>query len=764
MFFLFQKVKIEKKSGKMGNSDCHDWVRLEVLILRRACTLLRKLFRRRWKLSESTEWKDSPEFGHQFVSGLGSQIYQNCGRLHKLTLEEGDITNWDFNMLSRILQETPFKLPESMKAELEDESKRLEQLISFRNKATQHNKKSMDDDEFCRYWDEIEKVLVSFGESEKELEELKLSPSISEDSLLSSSIMSDDDQRPVSPEHVSEARRLKDEAKSALNSSARNKNKIDHALQSLTKAIALKGLPEMELGVLYASRCEAYLRKATNITDNAEGRKEIAYLALKDAKQALNLRPAWGLAHYRVGKAYVELRKFKKAAKYLDQALDLEPDVDEIKKDRKTCDLRLIEFERLASSSGFGSSRGTTPDAFDDFDPTSKTFPPSLQPTYLPGATRLSPIVQHCMDRIFFDWDDRSNPLAGIYRAHKLRDGVDVKRNYKEAALLYRKGVKSQNAEAMYNLALLKLNGHGVKHDVAGAILLLKKAAKQPYKIFKGSGSNFVSNVGVGEAEFLLGLLNYMGYGFPQKDAFSAAHWFHDATDHGSGPAAHNLAVLHYHGQGIVKNEDRAIQLWKLGAARGVLHSMVAIAIYCLKNWQTEQARSWLATAYDMDPHEVQDDFPLTPEEQEGMDQTMHQIDMWRSKYTLRDINRWEHSVGLGTTRISSSNSSINQASSANLRPRIVRMLRRLDHEKEKISKVEEYLQSIKPKPVIIHFPKGEDHDLRSNSRSSSGGEYATTPTTERHERGKSCDTDISRSDKEGSIGSYAGGDSGIES
>lgn len=749
----------------MGNSDCHDWVRLEVLILRRACTLLRKLFRRRWKQSESTDWSDCPTFGQQFVNGLGSHIYQTCGRLHRLTLEEGDINNWDFTMLSRILQEAGWKVPENMKSSLKEENKRLSQLISFRNKATQHQTKSLDDLEFCRYWDEIEKILVSFGESEKQLEELKLTPSISEDSLLSSSIMSgdDDNQRPVSPEHISEARRLKDEAKSVLNSN--RVNKIDHALDCLSTAISLDGLPEMELSVLYTSRSEAFLRKAASVTNNTEGRKEIAYLALKDAKQALNMRPAWGLAHYRVGKAYVELGKLKKATKFLDQALDLEPEMDEIKKARKTCDLRLIEFERASSSSGMGSSRGTTPDGdvFDDFDPTAKTFPPSLQPTYLPGATRLSPIVQHCMDRLFFDWEDRSNPLADIYRAHKLRDGVDVKRNYREAAQLYRKGVKSQNAEAMYNLALLKLHGHGVKHDVAGAIQLLKRASKQPYKVCKGTGSNFVSNVGVGESEFLLGLLNYIGYGFPQRDAFSAAHWYADATDHGSGPAAHNLAVLHFEGKAIVKNEDRAIQLWKLGSARGVLHSMVALAVYCLKNWQTEQARCWLNTAYDMDPHEVQDDFPLSAEEQDEMNQTMHQIDLWRSKYTLREINKWETQVGLGSTRSisSSANKNSNGTSSANLRPRIVRMLRRLEHEKEKIGKVEEYLASVRPKPVIMNFPKGEYHD-RSQSRNSSNSDAYSTSTS-RLEREKSCDTTDAKSDK-GSIGSNAGGDSGIES
>ncbi|CAL8093851.1 unnamed protein product [Orchesella dallaii] len=124
----------------------------------------------------------------------------------------------------------------------------------------------------------------------------------------------------------------------------------------------------------------------------------------------MSLRPAWGLAHYRVGMAYAEIGKLKKAAKFLDQALDLEPDMDEIKKARKTCDMRLIEYERYGGS----SSRDTTPDVFDDFDPTSKTFP--LTPTYLPGGTRLSPVVQHCMDRIFFDWDDHSESPAILAR------------------------------------------------------------------------------------------------------------------------------------------------------------------------------------------------------------------------------------------------------------------------------------------------------------------------------------------------------------
>jgi hypothetical protein len=97
--------------------------------------------------------------------------------------------------------------------------------------------------------------------------------------------------------------------------------------------------------------------------------------------------------------AYVELGKYKKASKYLDQALDLEPNVEEIKVANNTCKIKLVSIS-------------------DDFAPELKTFQKVNflpKPRPLPGGTRHSPEVMDKLDAIFFP-DDKKNVLGELYK------------------------------------------------------------------------------------------------------------------------------------------------------------------------------------------------------------------------------------------------------------------------------------------------------------------------------------------------------------
>lgn len=273
----------------MGNPTTQDWVRLDVLILQRACNLLRKQFLRRWNLTQSSEWIDSPEFGSHFISGLAAQIYKSVGRLHKMTLAEGDVHTWDFSLLTKILQQVDFLPKEeetyaNLRQEFTSENAKISELISYSKQALEYPAKTMEDSEFSRLWDHIESILVSFGENEKELEQLKRTESVSEEDLCS--ILGGRDSPLVDENCVAEARKLKDEAKNLINS-----GDLSGAIEVLTGAVGMhKGLPAGDLGALYAMRSDAYLKQVGTSKGGKEERMEGAYVALKDAKQAMFLR------------------------------------------------------------------------------------------------------------------------------------------------------------------------------------------------------------------------------------------------------------------------------------------------------------------------------------------------------------------------------------------------------------------------------------------------------------------------------------------
>lgn len=197
-----------------------------------------------------------------------------------MTLEEGDSSAWDFSLLSRILQQVRFQ-PE---IEIQAEQKRVDDLISSCKAALDHPQKAMEDPTFSKLWDEIEQLLVSFGESEKELEELKRSESVSEDDLLSISDKGKENE--IDEASLAEARKLKELAKEML-----QEGNSEKAINLLSEAIAVHhfSLPDLELGALFSARSDAFLKKAGKLSAGEE-RKSVAYMALKDAKQALYLR------------------------------------------------------------------------------------------------------------------------------------------------------------------------------------------------------------------------------------------------------------------------------------------------------------------------------------------------------------------------------------------------------------------------------------------------------------------------------------------
>ena len=147
----------------------------------------------------------------------------------------------------------------------------------------------------------------------------------------------------------------------------------------------------------------------------------------------------------------------------------------------------------------------------------------------------------------------KENPIkADVLLRHEYQYGSNkVEKNYELAAQYYGKAANKNDAEALYNLALLHIRGLGVKMDYQTVISLFKLATEQPDTL--NLNNHKVKNEGVAEAEHSLGLAYYEGT-CVEKNFCSTVYWLDRAVQHGNGDSAHNLGSLHRSGEGVTQN------------------------------------------------------------------------------------------------------------------------------------------------------------------------------------------------------------------
>lgn len=121
--------------------------------------------------------------------------------------------------------------------------------------------------------------------------------------------------------------------------------------------------------------------------------------------------------------------------------------------------------------------------------------------------------------------------------------------------------ISKDNADAMYNVGLLYMNGQGVKQDYKHAKQWFKRAA------FYGSA----------DAAYNLGTM-YMSqkFGFPSKK--DALYWWKEAAEHGHIDSQYNLGVLLAFGHGTKIDNKGALSWWYKAATKGHKQSAQALA------------------------------------------------------------------------------------------------------------------------------------------------------------------------------------------
>jgi len=117
------------------------------------------------------------------------------------------------------------------------------------------------------------------------------------------------------------------------------------------------------------------------------------------------------------------------------------------------------------------------------------------------------------------------------------------------------------NADAMYNIGLLYMNGQGVKQDF--------KLTKQWFK-----RAAFYGSV---DAAYNLGSL-YMSrkFGFPSKK--DALYWWKQAAEQGHADSQYNLAILLAYGHATRIDNKAALSWWYKAANSGHKQSALALS------------------------------------------------------------------------------------------------------------------------------------------------------------------------------------------
>ncbi len=154
---------------------------------------------------------------------------------------------------------------------------------------------------------------------------------------------------------------------------------------------------------------------------------------------------------------------------------------------------------------------------------------------------------------------------TGLLYANEFSEAVEAYRegNYIQALNTFYKLAKEDDAKAQYNVGLFYAKGLGVQQDRAEAQKWYEKAAKQ----------------GNGAAQYNLAQL-YHTEGLKDKYAYAKAkYWYEKAVEADIKEAYNNLGTLYLQGNGTPKDEQKAFELFRKGAAKGDSAAEVNAAI-----------------------------------------------------------------------------------------------------------------------------------------------------------------------------------------
>lgn len=132
-------------------------------------------------------------------------------------------------------------------------------------------------------------------------------------------------------------------------------------------------------------------------------------------------------------------------------------------------------------------------------------------------------------------------------------DRLYAAEDYRQAALLYRRGAEQGNAHAQHCLGYMRQHGEGTVQDDAAAVKWYKLAADQ----------------GNAEAQCSLAYMYFGGYGV-EKNSEKAFGLFKAAAEQGLCNAQYDLGVMYQFGEGVERDEEQAKEWYTRAAEQGM--------------------------------------------------------------------------------------------------------------------------------------------------------------------------------------------------
>jgi TPR repeat protein len=222
---------------------------------------------------------------------------------------------------------------------------------------------------------------------------------------------------------------------------------------------------------------------------------------------------------------------------------------------------------------------------------------------------------------------EQGRPEGQVLLAGCFWEGIEVEKDFEEAAAWFRKAAEQGNALAQLSLGVLYKDGEGVGWDDAEAARWYRKAAEQGNPLAQlylgrsyARGKGLERNDSEAEkwfrralkwargtaeqdsaiAQIILGALYLDGCGV-EKDEAGAAGWFRRAAKRGNRYALSALGALHLDGRGVPRDYAEAFNCFSRAAERGDRQSEYSLGTMYAKGWGVQkdpvQAVQWYRKA-----------------------------------------------------------------------------------------------------------------------------------------------------------------------
>ena len=577
-------------------TETENYIKLSNL-LERARQFLRAIFLERWKETQGNDWSDCKASGEFFTSGKGKSIYNHFFKRSQRTLENGNSSEWDLKALQVIMKDQIFLLSKETK-------EIIDRIIKIRNEHAHHPSiETFTSQIFNPLWDRLEIELISLGDSKIEIDKLKLMDSYSSQG------------------------KKQNEAGLKLKTLGNEKfeeSQFDEALQFYTEALYLSDLSSKEPAILYSncSLCyfKIYQNKKTTKNFDESKNSQILEEALRNSKRSRDYNPTWFKPYFRIGLIYEEMKSYKKAVHYFEIAKVFDPTNEEL-------NFHLADARKILGME----------ERMEHLDPRMK--PKTAEEYFQESIDRLKEkgvdlsLDQWLGSKKFFLKD----PIfALVSKGDDYRDGAKgVKQNYELAVHYYQKAADQGSPAGMYNLAMLIEEGKGTKKDFKKAFELLERAASQaPIGIEK-------PKPGTVEAEHVLGIHYFEGV-YVEKDYNMAVYWNERATQHGYGPSANNLGMIHVFGHGVSINLEKAEKLFLFAHSKGDSKASANLVPLYLTNQDPERALLWHERSLETNS--------IFSKSMDNEIRSM--IDYLIKEFDKSEIPKWEQKYGLSSTNL----------------------------------------------------------------------------------------------------------------